>query len=126
MSWNVAWVALGGALGSGLRYGASRAIPRLAGFPLATLLVNVTGCLAFGLAAGWLASRGESARLFVLTGVLGGFTTFSTFGAETGTLLRESPGGAALYVALSVGAGIAAFLLGAWLSGAGPATDPAS
>ncbi|MES2523105.1 MAG: fluoride efflux transporter CrcB [Gemmatimonadota bacterium] len=89
----------GGLLGSVARYLVFRAIvvlspegSALRTFPLGTLVVNVAGCFAIGalLAAG---ERGpgwsESARLFLLTGVLGGFTTFSAFGLDTFTLARE-------------------------------------
>jgi CrcB protein len=113
----IACVALGGALGSVARYAVGRAVPPAAGLPIATLLVNVTGCLAFGLAAGWLARESDSARLFALTGVLGGYTTFSTFGAESVSLARTSPARAAAYVLASVALGLVAFGAGAWMSG---------
>lgn len=77
-------VMLGGALGSGARFGVRLALPAAA-FPWATLAVNALGCFAAGLVLRALEQRamGEPARLFLLTGVLGGFTTFSAFGAET-------------------------------------------
>jgi fluoride exporter len=88
-------VGLGGAVGTLLRYWLSGAVyamapaPRL---PWGTLVVNVAGCFAIGLLGGLAETRGvltASARLFLLIGVLGGFTTFSTFGYETLALLRE-------------------------------------
>jgi len=111
-------VGLGGALGSMLRYGLGGAIARLkAGwtFPLETLLINVSGCIAIGLLAGLGEARGvfsASARAFLFIGVLGGFTTFSTFGYETLQLLRDGQWPAAmLSTSLQVVLGIG----GAWL-----------
>jgi len=88
-------VGAGGFVGSVLRFWVSGAVyalsaaPRL---PWGTLAVNVAGCFAIGLLGGLADSRGlltASARLFLLIGLLGGFTTFSTFGYETLALLRE-------------------------------------
>lgn len=100
-------VFIGGGIGSALRYCISLGVLRmdLAGFPFATLAVNVIGGLTIGLAAGWLALRGgtEAWRLFLATGVLGGFTTFSAFSLETIQLFEEGRLAAAMtYVALSV------------------------
>jgi CrcB protein len=95
-------VGLGGALGSTLRYGLGGLIGRLkAGwtFPLETLLINVTGCLVIGLLAGLGEARGvfsPSARVFLFVGVLGGYTTFSTFGYESFQLLRDGQWSAAI------------------------------
>ena len=107
-------VGLGGFLGSVLRYGLGGLIARLkAGwtFPLETLVINVLGCLVLGALAGLSESRGlftGTTRAFLFLGVLGGFTTFSTFGYETFQLLRDGQWGAAalstvLQVALGVG-----------------------
>jgi CrcB protein len=85
----LALVALGGALGSVLRYLAAGAVHRLLPgllFPFGTLLVNVTGSLAIGLTAGLAESRqflGPEVRAFLFTGVLGGFTTYSAFALES-------------------------------------------
>lgn len=100
-------VFIGGGIGSALRYCISLGMLRLglAGFPFATLAVNVIGGLAIGFAAGWLALRGgtEAWRLFLTTGVLGGFTTFSAFSLETIQLFEEGRLAAAMtYVGLSV------------------------
>jgi fluoride exporter len=88
-------VALGGAIGASARYGASIAIGHLwrTPFPLATLLVNIIGSLAMGLLVGWLARAlpawQNEARLFVAVGILGGFTTFSTFSLDVVTLFQR-------------------------------------
>jgi fluoride exporter len=113
------WVALGGALGSVARYASSTAFARWlgAGFPYGTLFVNVAGSFAIGLLAALVAGDGRpllgtDARAFVLVGVLGGFTTFSSFSLETLELARSGALGAAVAnVALSFGL----CLLGAWL-----------
>lgn len=105
-------VAAGGAIGSVLRYLVSVvAVEWLGtGFPWGTLAVNVLGSAAIGVLGG-LGVQGEL-RLLLVTGVLGGFTTFSAFSLETGVLAERSPGLAALYVAASLGLGLAAFALG--------------
>ena len=84
-------VAAGGAIGASLRYLIARAalmtLPLT--FPWGTFFINVTGCFAMGIVAG-LATRGwisPSARLFMATGILGGYTTFSAFGLEAQDLL---------------------------------------
>jgi|JI9StandDraft_1071089.scaffolds.fasta_scaffold463843_2 CrcB protein len=111
-------VAAGGALGATLRYLAVNALQRAFAqpFPLGTLFVNVFGCLAAGLLLGWFSARAqgaESLRLFLVVGVLGGFTTFSAFGVETVALVREGRALVAmLYVLASVLAGVAAVAIG--------------
>jgi CrcB protein len=86
-------IAFGGALGSVCRYGLSTMIQRLSSpfFPYGTFVVNVLGCLVFGIIIGAARQRfvlGPSERAFLLIGVLGGFTTFSTFSYETFALLQ--------------------------------------
>jgi CrcB protein len=112
-------VALGGGLGASLRYGAGLAAARLfaGGWPYGTFFVNVTGSLAMGLLVGWLALKagegGDQLRLFLATGVLGGFTTFSAFSLEAADMIRAGAlGQAASYVSLSVGLGVGALFLG--------------
>ena len=102
-------VFLGAGIGGALRHGANLAALRLAGagFPWGTLAINVAGSLAMGLIAGWFALRGagggQSLRLFLTTGILGGFTTFSAFSLDTMLLWdRGLAMQAALYVAGSV------------------------
>jgi CrcB protein len=104
------WVALGGAIGSVARLACSLAAVRWFGaaFPWGTLFVNVVGSFAIGLLAALVAADGRpllgaDARAFVLVGVLGGFTTFSSFSLETLALARSGALGAAgANVALSV------------------------
>jgi CrcB protein len=108
-------VALGGAAGSVARYLISAAAIESLGaaFPWGTLAVNILGSAAIGIAAG-LGVQGE-ARLLLVSGFLGGFTTFSAFSLETGLLFERAPALAALYVLASVGLGLAAFALAWWL-----------
>ena len=87
-------IALGGALGSVCRYGLSTMVQRATSpfFPYGTFVVNVAGCLVFGLIMGAARQRfvlGPSERAFLLIGILGGFTTFSTFTYETFALLQD-------------------------------------
>ena len=114
-----AWVAIGGALGSVARYAVSLGTVRWlgVGFPWGTLLVNVAGSFAIGLLAALVAADGRpllgaDARAFLLVGVLGGFTTFSSFSLETLELVR---GGALGAAALNVALSIVLCLTGAWL-----------
>ena len=114
-------VALGGALGSGLRHLANLAALRLFGpaFPWGTLAVNVVGGFLMGLFVELLARRfGGSAelRLFVATGILGGFTTFSAFTLDFAVLYERGALAQAFgYVVASVVVAIAALFLGMWL-----------
>jgi CrcB protein len=116
-------VALGGALGVSLRHGvglvAVRHLPL--GWPWGTGFVNIAGSLAMGLLAGWLALKAEGAsqeaRLFLATGVLGGFTTFSAFSLEVANMLRAGETlKAGLYAGLSVLLGVAALFIGLWMA----------
>src|SRR5215471_8014251 len=109
------WVGMGGFLGSSARYLLGGWLNQLAPralFPYETLVINVSGCLAIGLLAGLAEFRGvfgPELRLFLLVGILGGYTTFSTFGYETFQLLRDGELLlAGLNVALEAGIGIAA------------------
>lgn len=112
-------VALGGALGSVLRFLTSGAMERAIGdkFPLGTLVVNVLGCAVIGfLIPFWSGAHGapHPMRLLVVTGVLGGFTTFSAFGVETyARFTRGETTLALLNIALNVIVGLAAVGVGA-------------
>ncbi|RMX05754.1 fluoride efflux transporter CrcB [Corticibacter populi] len=115
---NILLVGIGGFLGSVARYklGSWLLLSADARFPLGTFVINVTGCLVIGVLAG-LAERHAAftpeAKLFLFTGLLGGFTTFSAFGLETVLLLRRGePLVATAYVGLSVLLGVAAVWLG--------------
>ena len=106
-------VMVGGAMGAGARHLVGQILlARLGpGFPWWTLSVNIAGSLMMGLLIGWLARSGSSdqARLFLGVGVLGGFTTFSSFSMEFWTLFeRGQVAQAAAYVGASVIIGIAA------------------
>lgn len=111
-------VFLGAGLGGALRHGVNVASLRWLGaaFPYGTLTVNIAGSLAMGLAAGWFASRLDPAhswRLFLTTGVLGGFTTFSAYSLEVLQLYeRGSQLSALAYAAASVVLSVAALALG--------------
>ena len=114
-------VGLGGFIGTVLRYGLGGWASRWKGsaaFPYETLLVNVLGCLAIGLLAALSEARGVftgTTRAFLFIGVLGGFTTFSSFGYETFQLLR---GGQALGAALITGMVLVGFM--GWTLAGGP------
>jgi fluoride exporter len=112
-------VAAGGALGSTARYLLSGFTLHHTGnwrFPLGTFVVNVLGCLAVGVIGGLIVKHdtfSPNARLFLITGIAGGFTTFSAFGLETFYLLRRAEYlVAAGYVVSSVLLGLAVLLLG--------------
>ena len=98
MAWHAAAVAGGAAVGALLRWGAGLAFNAAwAGFPLGTLLVNCLGGLLIGVAmVGFARSPDESLRLLLVTGLLGGFTTFSAFSAESLGLLQRGHWGLAL------------------------------
>lgn len=111
-------VAAGGALGSVARYGVGNLARTFApGWPWGTLAVNVVGSFAIGLLFAWFAARpvSDALRLGLITGMLGGFTTFSAFSIETFELLRSGGASAALaYVAATLVLGLAACGLGLW------------
>ena len=115
----ILWIGFGGFLGSIGRYLLSGYVQHLVkgtGFPYGTLAVNLTGCLFIGFLSQWVEARGflsPEARLFVFVGLLGGFTTFSTFGNETMNLWHVGESAAALAnIALHVGLGLGAAWFG--------------
>lgn len=99
---NLLWVGIGGFLGAICRYTGNMAVAKTGlfpYFPVGTLLVNLTGCFLIGVIAYFSDTRdvlSHSTRLFIFTGFLGAFTTFSSFGHETVALLREQLPWAAL------------------------------
>jgi CrcB protein len=111
-------VFLGGGLGAALRHGVNLVSVRQfgTGFPYSTFFVNVTGSIVMGLIAGYFAFKGDapqSWRLFLTTGILGGYTTFSAFSLDAALLYeRGELGLAALYVIGSVALSIAGLFAG--------------
>ena len=101
-------VFVGGGIGAALRHGFNLAFARLFGtaFPHATVFENVSGSVVMGVLVAWFAFRGgipQHWQLFLTTGILGGYTTFSTFSLDVAVLYeRGEVGLAALYVLLSV------------------------
>jgi CrcB protein len=115
------WVGLGGFFGSAARFSLGSAVQRLfpaAKFPYGTLSVNLLGCFAIGVLAAVADGRwglGTSAKMFLLVGVLGGFTTFSSFAFETLTLGK---GGATFQLVSNVALHFAGSLVAVWLGDA--------
>ena len=111
-------VFLGAGIGGALRHGVNVAAVRLFGygFPFGTLIVNVAGSFVMGLLAGYFMFRpgiGQHLRLFLTTGVLGGFTTFSAFSLDTALLIeRHNYGLAAGYMVGAVAASVSALFFG--------------
>jgi len=116
----ILFVAAGGALGSSLRYLAYIYTPLLFGkssLISPTLLVNLSGCLLMGFLIHWIDTLDlfvPTLRLLLLTGFLGGFTTYSAFGFESLELLRSSYSSLLLYAGLHLILGIAAVRAGLW------------
>lgn len=111
-------VFVGAGIGGAIRHGVNIAAARLFGygFPLGTIMVNVIGSFLMGLLAGYFAFRtgiSQHVRLFLTTGLLGGFTTFSAFSLEAALLIeRQSYRLAGLYIGASVATSVAALFLG--------------
>ena len=114
-------VFLGAGVGGAIRHGMNIWVARLMGtsFPWNTLVINVTGSAVMGLVAGWFAIKGGATghvRLFLATGILGGYTTFSAYSLDAVLLWeRHDHVGAALYVAGSVVASLLGLGLGLWI-----------
>ena len=120
MIWTTLQVALGGAIGAALRYLVGVGVFRMTGpgFPLGVMAVNIAGSVAMG-AFIVFAAKTSNTHLgpFVMTGILGGFTTFSAFSLEAYTLFeRGETGAAALYVGLSVVLSIAGLVAGVMIA----------
>ena len=111
-------VFIGGGCGASLRHAVNMTCARAFGtaFPYGTFIINITGSIMMGLIAGYLAFRGGATqhwRLFLMTGILGGYTTFSAFSLDTALLYeRGAVGLAAFYVLGSVGISIAGLFAG--------------
>jgi CrcB protein len=118
---NLLLVVIGGGIGAGIRHLTNMGALRLVGpnYPWGTIVINIVGSFVMGLFIAMLARRGGSneLRLFVATGILGGFTTFSAFSLDFATLWER---GATLpafgYALASVVGAILALFLGLWLA----------
>jgi len=115
---NIVFAAIGGALGSALRYllgGWVQAASRSLDFPYGTLTVNLIGCFVIGILAELAETRGvftSEARVFIFIGILGGFTTFSSFGNDTLNLFRD---GETVNALINIGANVVLGLALVWL-----------
>jgi len=110
-------VALGGAIGAAARYGVGVALVRPGAFPIGVLAVNIIGSFLMGLIVVYLGQKMLShLNPFLMTGILGGFTTFSAFSLEAYTLFeRGEVGQAAIYVIASVVLSIASLIAGIFI-----------
>ncbi len=102
---NYVLVFIGGGLGTTLRHIVNLVCPRLLGtaFPYHTFIINITGSTIMGLIAGYLAFKGDASqswRLFLMTGILGGYTTFSAFSLDAALLYERGEIGLALFYVL--------------------------
>jgi CrcB protein len=105
LAMNYVLVFIGGGLGSSLRHTINLLCARCIGtaFPYGTFIINITGSTVMGLIAGYLAFKGEASqpwRLFLMTGVLGGYTTFSAFSLDAALLYERGQIGLALFYVL--------------------------
>ena len=111
-------VFFGGGIGAAIRHGINVGVTRLLGngIPYATFFINITGSIIMGLAAGYFAFKSGGSqhwRLFLTTGILGGYTTFSTFSLDAALLYERGEAGlAAVYVIGSVVIAIAGLFAG--------------
>jgi CrcB protein len=118
----ILYIALGGAIGSVLRFLTSLFVAKFWSnyFPLATFLTNVIGCFLIGIFIGFLAKNNmtdTNLKWFLITGFCGGFTTFSAFGLENINLFQNNNATLAFgYITLSVVAGLLAVWLGLFIS----------
>jgi CrcB protein len=114
-------VFVGAGVGGAIRHGLNMGIGRVMGthFPWHTFAINIVGSLVMGLVAGWFTFRADPTghlRLFLTTGILGGFTTFSAFSLDAALLWeRHEHLLAALYVGGSVAGALAGLGLGLWV-----------
>lgn len=122
---SILFVFVGGALGTTVRFLLSAAVPEVGGIPVVTFGINVVGAFLLGWLLEALALRGpdeglrRDARLFVGTGILGGFTTYSAFAVDTdGLIASANVGGGILYAAATIVVGAAATVAGIALGAA--------
>jgi fluoride exporter len=118
---NWLWVALGGAIGASLRYGAGLWLFKPSNlFPWTTWTINIVGCLVAGIFFAFSQKYPvlqQEARLFLMVGILGGFTTFSSFGLESFQLLKQGQMSLAfVYMASSVIVGVIALMIGFYIT----------
>ncbi len=121
---NYLLVFIGGGLGASLRHAINMICARGLGtaFPYGTFIINITGSTVMGLIAGYLAFKGEASqpwRLFLMTGILGGYTTFSAFSLDTALLYERGEIGLALFYVL----GSVLFSIAGLFAGAGSPSD---
>ena len=125
MMWHVALVALGGGIGAVARHLVNQLALRVigSGFPAGTLAVNLLGSLRMGVVVGWLVARSaggsttQDLRLFLATGCLGGFTTFSAFSLDVIVLWERGEIAVAVaYAFVSVLAAVGALFVGLWIA----------
>jgi CrcB protein len=115
-------VFMGAGLGGAVRHGVNGLVTDIYGskFPVGIIAINISGSFLLGLLTGYFAFKGDASgnwRLFLTTGICGGYTTFSTFSQDTILLIdRGQPGTAALYVFASVGLSLLAFFVALWLT----------
>ena len=121
-AWHYGVVFIGGGIGSALRFGVGRISLALVGpnYPAGTLAVNLGGCFLMGALTGWLAYRDfgvdQSTKLFLTTGILGGFTTFSAFALDAVALWeRGDSASAGTYVLASVVGSLVGLFAGLYL-----------
>jgi len=114
-------VFLGSGIGGAFRHGINELVSYFFGtrFPFGIITINITGSLLLALLAGYFAFKGEASqhwRLFLTTGICGGYTTFSAFSQDAVLLIeRGQPGISLLYIVLSVSLSIGVFFLGLWV-----------
>lgn len=116
----ILYIAFGGALGSVLRYLTGQALSKYNDFPYGTFVANMVGCLLIGLFFGYFEKQNglsQDLKFFLITGLCGGYTTFSTFSNENIQLIHHNQiGTALLYTAVSIILGFGMTFFGLWLT----------